>query len=70
MMNFTVSGMTCGGCVNAVTRAVQSKDPTAIINIDLSTQHVNVNTILTIDSVKQLITDAGFPVLHAQQDHA
>ena len=27
MFTLKVSGMTCGGCINAVTRAVQAQDP-------------------------------------------
>ena len=63
MLSLKVSGMTCGGCINAVTRAVQSQDPQAKIQADLVTQTVNLETTLSVEQASQLITDAGFPVL-------
>jgi copper chaperone len=63
MFSLKVSGMTCGGCINAVTRAVQSQDPQAKVQADLATQTVNLETSLSSEQASQLITDAGFPVL-------
>jgi copper chaperone len=62
MFSLKVSGMTCGGCINAVTRAVQSQDPSAKVQADLSTQTVTLETTLSQAQASQLITDAGFPV--------
>ncbi|MBU3603753.1 heavy-metal-associated domain-containing protein [Polynucleobacter sp. AP-Kaivos-20-H2] len=62
MLNLKVSGMTCGGCINAVTRAIQSHDPAAIVQVDLATQMVSLQTSLSAVEAGQLITDAGFPV--------
>jgi copper chaperone len=55
--------MTCGGCINAVTRAVQAQDPAAKVQADLATQIVTLETALTAEKAAQLITDAGFPVV-------
>ncbi|MFZ4378497.1 MAG: heavy-metal-associated domain-containing protein [Polynucleobacter sp.] len=63
MLTLKVSGMTCGGCINAVTRAVQTQDPQAKVQADLVTQIVNLETTLSPEQASQLITDAGFPVL-------
>ncbi len=63
MLNLKVSGMTCGGCINAVTRAVQSQDPSAKVLADLATQTVTLETTLSSAEASQLITDAGFPVV-------
>ena len=63
MLNLKVSGMTCGGCINAVTRAVQSEDPAAKVQADLATQTVALETSLSVEKAAQLITDAGFPVI-------
>lgn len=63
MLSLKVSGMTCGGCINAITRAVQSQDPQAKVQADLATQTVNLETSLSSKQASQLITDAGFPVL-------
>ncbi len=62
MLNLKVSGMTCGGCINAVTRAIQAQDPVAIVQVDLATQIVSLQTSLSAAQAAQLITDAGFPV--------
>ena len=63
MHNFKVSGMTCGGCINAITRAIQSQDPLAKVEADLTTQMVSLETSLSLENASQLIADAGFPVL-------
>ncbi|QWE09166.1 heavy-metal-associated domain-containing protein [Polynucleobacter ibericus] len=62
MLSLKVSGMTCGGCINAVTRAIQTQDPAAIVQVDLATQIVTLQTSLSADEAGQLIADAGFPV--------
>jgi copper chaperone len=62
MFSLKVSGMTCGGCINAVTRAVQSQDPAAKVEGNLETQTVNVETSLSLEQASQLIADAGFPI--------
>jgi copper chaperone len=62
MFTLKVSGMTCGGCINAVTRAVQAQDPQAQVRADLTTQLVTLETTLSPQLAAGLITDAGFPV--------
>jgi copper chaperone len=64
MLSLKVSGMTCGGCINAVTRAVQAQDPGAKVQADLATQTVQLETTLSPAQASQLITDAGFPVIN------
>jgi copper chaperone len=64
MLSLKVSGMTCGGCINAVTRAIQAQDPQAKVLADLATQTVELETSLSAELASQLITDAGFPVSH------
>jgi copper chaperone len=62
MFALKVSGMTCGGCINAVTRAIQARDPQAQVQVDLATQLVSMETSLSAERAAELITDAGFPV--------
>lgn len=64
MFTLKVSGMTCGGCINAVTRAVQAQDPQAQIQVDLATQLVTLETNLSPELASELITDAGFPIVN------
>ena len=62
MFALKVSGMTCGGCINAVTRAIQAQDPQAQVQADLETQIVSSETRLSAELATKLITDAGFPI--------
>lgn len=64
MFTLKVSGMTCGGCIKAVTRAVQAQDPQAQVQVDLATQVVTLDTTLSPELASELITEAGFPVSH------
>ena len=64
MFTLKVSGMTCGGCVNAITRAVQAQDPQAQVQVDLATQLVMLETSLSPELASGLITDAGFPIVN------
>lgn len=63
MINLTVSGMTCGGCIKAVTRAIQAQDAQAEVQVDLATQQIALKTSLSVEQARELIADAGFPVL-------
>ena len=62
MLSLKVSGMTCGGCINAITRAIQAEDPQAKVQADLTSQVVDLETSLSATQVSQIITNAGFPV--------
>ncbi|MBU3615116.1 heavy-metal-associated domain-containing protein [Polynucleobacter sp. Latsch14-2] len=64
MLSLKVSGMTCSGCINAVTRAIQAQDPQAKVAVDLVTQIVELETSLSAQTASALISDAGFPVSH------
>jgi copper chaperone len=64
MFSLKVSGMTCGGCINAVTRAVQAQDPGAKVQADLATQIIELETALSVEQASQAIADAGFPVIN------
>jgi len=63
MLTLTVSGMTCGGCIKAITRALQVQDPTATVEADLASQTVGVQSSLSPELTRQIIGDAGFPVI-------
>ena len=62
-MKFTVSGMTCGGCIKAVTKTIQSADPQVQVQVDLGSQTIELETQLNSNEAQQLITDAGFPIV-------
>ena len=64
MLTLTVSGLTCGGGIKAITRALQVQDPTATVEADLASQTVGVQSSLSPELTRQIIGDAGFPVLN------
>ena len=60
MQTFKVDGMTCGGCVGAVTRAVQAVDKDAKVEVDLAGKTVKVDSKVSPLQIIDVITNAGF----------
>jgi copper chaperone len=48
-MEFEVKDMSCGGCANSITRAVNSVDPAARLDIDVTTKVVKIDSALPLD---------------------
>lgn len=57
---YIVEGMTCSGCVNAVTKAIKAKDGSAEVKVDLDTGNVQVDGALDEAAVIEAVEDAGF----------
>ncbi len=55
-----VEGMTCQGCVNAVTKAIQRLDPGAKVEVDLEHGRVHVVTTAQTLEVAQALDAAGY----------
>ncbi|KVD28551.1 heavy-metal-associated domain-containing protein [Burkholderia ubonensis] len=65
-MEFEVQDMTCGGCANAITRAVTAADPGAKLDIDVAAKRVTVQSTQPAERVLSIIEAAGFhPSLRA-----
>ncbi|MFM9382857.1 heavy-metal-associated domain-containing protein [Pseudomonas sp. UV AK001] len=62
MQVFSVEGMSCGHCVNAVTQAVQSKDPAASVRVDLAAKEVGVESALSAEQVIEAISEEGYAI--------
>ncbi len=62
MYELQVEGMTCGGCVRSVTKAVQSVDGNARVDVDLASKKVTVESQAGLDTVKAAISEAGYDV--------
>ena len=60
MQTFKVEGMTCGGCVGAVIRAVQTVDKDAKVEVDLASKTVKVDSNVSPLQIIDVITNAGF----------
>jgi copper chaperone len=59
---FQVSGMTCGHCEKAVTRAIKQVDPQAEIKIDRSLNKVEVQSQQPRESLAKAIAEEGYAV--------
>ena len=59
---FEVQGMTCGHCERAVVHAVREVDADAIVQIDLPTGQVVVESDKSRDAVAAAITEEGYTV--------
>lgn len=62
MYELQVENMSCGHCVATITRAVKAVDAGAIVDIDLASKKVKVDSGAALDAVKSAIVEAGYPV--------
>ncbi len=59
---FTVTGMTCGHCEKAVTRAIKQLDPQAEVTIDRASNQVVVQSAQPREPLGQAIAEQGYLV--------
>lgn len=59
---FTVSGMTCGHCEKAVTRAILVVDPQAQVSIDRAQNRVQVESAQPREALAHAIAEEGYAV--------
>ena len=62
---FTVTGMTCGHCEKAVTRALKQVDPEAEVSIDRAANHVVVQSAQARELLAKAIAEEGYEVAPA-----
>ena len=62
MQIFTVTGMTCGHCVRAVTAAVTQRDVGATVRIDLATGRVEIDSQIPRSDLAAAIAGEGYEV--------
>ena len=55
-----VAGMTCGACVEAVTKAVRGLDPTAEVEVDLEHRRATIRTYAQTLEVAEALNKAGY----------
>lgn len=60
MLRYHVNGMTCGHCVQAITRAITALDPTAKVAVDLRQKLVTAETGASERAVADAIRNAGY----------
>jgi copper chaperone len=57
---YKVSGMTCGGCVRSVEKAINAVAPAARVTVDLPSGKVTVEGVADESIVAKAVDDAGF----------
>lgn len=62
MQEFNVQGMTCGHCVKAVTHAVLVLDPAAVVEVDLASAKVRVQSEQPAAAIAEAIEEEGYRV--------
>lgn len=62
MPAFKVSGMSCGGCVTAIRKAILARYPQAAIDVDLREGRVTITGSEDAAGLTAAIESAGFTV--------
>ena len=57
---YRVAGMTCGGCVRAVTKAIERRAPGAEVKVDLAKGLVEIAGEPADAEIKAAVETAGF----------
>lgn len=60
-MQFQIDAMMCGGCARSVTKAIQSVDPQARVDIDLEMKRVVVASDADAAKIAAVLEDVGYP---------
>jgi len=60
MYEFTIPGISCGGCARTITRILTELDADAKIEIDVASKHVKVETSQSQEAVMARLSEAGF----------
>lgn len=60
MQYFSVQGMTCQHCVNAVGQAIRELDADAQVEVDLAAQRVGIQSALPVERLLRAIQDCGY----------
>lgn len=59
---YTISGMSCGGCVNSLTRVLTSVPGIEPIKIEVGKAQLRLADSVTSQTVKDAVARAGFEV--------
>ncbi|HUQ90015.1 MAG TPA: heavy metal-associated domain-containing protein [Vicinamibacterales bacterium] len=59
---FTIHGMSCGGCVNSLTRVLKSVPGIEPLKIEVGKAHLRLDDRATSQTVKDAVARAGFEV--------
>lgn len=60
MIELKIPSMSCGHCVSTITRAIQQTDPAAVVDIDLASRQVRVQSLAERNVIVAAIVEAGY----------
>ena len=60
-MKFTVPNMTCGVCARCVTASIKAVDADAVVDINVATKMVEVQSTQSFEDIAAALTEDGFP---------
>ena len=60
---FLISGMSCGGCVNSLTRVLKSVPGIEPVKVEVGKATLRLDDSVTSDAVKAAVDRAGFEVV-------
>jgi len=60
---YTIDGMSCGGCVNSLTRVLKSVPGIEPIKIEVGKAHLRLDERATSQTVRDAVDRAGFKVI-------
>ena len=61
-MKLKIENMTCGGCAKSVTATIKNVDSSAVVQIDVATKIVELET-QHLESVLAALDEDGFPAV-------
>ena len=61
MIKLNVPDMTCSHCAGVITKAIKTLDQTAIVEADLGSKVVSVQSSAPAKEVSMAVNDAGYP---------
>jgi len=60
MIQFNIPQMSCGHCAHAVKEAVKEVDPAAMVDVDLATKQVSVESQADRAKIVAALAEAGY----------
>ncbi|CAM5566163.1 heavy-metal-associated domain-containing protein [Eoetvoesiella caeni] len=60
MIEFEVKDMTCGHCVDTITRVIKETAPTASVRVDLPQHLVHIEGVASSDEIERAIREVGY----------
>ena len=67
MITFEITDMTCGHCVNTITKTITAADPLAKVTVDLSVHRVQIEpAAANAQALTEAIEEAGYTPVPVQ----